>query len=276
MSPWITGVLVAAAIGLVLIGGVKAIGRFAGVLVPIMGLLYLLGGIIVLAINANMIPEALKLIVTSAFTGQAAVGGFAGSTLMLAMQMGVSRSVFSNEAGLGISSISSAAAKIDCPTRQALISMTGALLSTLVVCTVTGLVLAVTGVLGEYGGSGAALKGASMALVAFESAFYGGSWVVTIGLVLFAFSTILAWAYYGEKCCEYLLGETSIPFYRVLYSLVLVPGAALKMELVWLIADITNGLMVIPNLIALIMLSGVVARETQMFLKKQEKVFVLD
>jgi len=272
----VTGVVVALLVGLVLIGGVKAIGRFAGILVPVMGVFYLAGGFIVLAVHYKMIPEAFRLIFFSAFSGQAALGGFAGSTLMLAIQMGVSRSVFSNEAGLGISSISAAAAKIDCPTRQALIAMTGALLSTVIVCTITGLVLAVTGVLGTYSENGTMLKGASMALAAFESAFYGGSYVVTIGLVLFAFSTILAWAYYGEKCCEYMLGERSIPYYRVLYSCVIVPGAAVKMEIVWLIADITNGLMVIPNLIALVILSGVVINETKTFLKNSETQIVID
>ncbi|NGX58795.1 MAG: Amino-acid carrier protein AlsT [Chlamydiae bacterium] len=271
INTWLTGIVVAILVGLVLIGGVKAIGRFAGVLVPVMGAFYLLGGFVVLALNFTLIPDAFKLIFSSAFTGQAAVGGFAGSTLLLAIQMGVSRSVFSNEAGLGISSISAAAAQTDSPARQAMISMTGALLSTVIVCTVTGLVLAVTGVLGAYGNNGVMLKGASMTLVAFETSFYGGSYVVTIGLVLFAFSTILAWAYYGEKCCEYLLGERSIPIYRILYSCVIIPGAAIKMEIVWLIADVTNGLMVIPNLIALIMLSSVIVKETEAFLVSVER-----
>jgi len=276
VNTWVTGIFVAVLVGLVLIGGVKAIGRFAGVLVPVMGIFYIAGGLLVLAIHYHLIPAAFQLIISSAFTGQAALGGFAGSTLMLAIQMGVSRSVFSNEAGLGISSISAAAARIDCPARQALVAMTGALLSTIIVCTITGLVLAVTGVLGATGPNGAVLKGASMALFAFESAFYGGSYVVTIGLVLFAFSTILAWAYYGEKCCEYLFGERSIPLYRALYSCVIIPGAAVKMEIVWLIADITNGLMVIPNLIALVMLSGVIIKETENFLSKRERTVVVN
>jgi len=129
-------------------------------------------------------------------------------------------------------------------------------------------------VLGTYGPNGTLLRGASMALIAFESAFYGGSYVVSIGLILFAFSTILAWAYYGEKCCEYMLGERSVPYYRIIYSCVIIPGAAVKMEVVWLIADITNGLMVIPNLIALMLLSGVVIKETKTFLKNRENTGV--
>ncbi len=270
VDPWITGTVVAALIGAVLLGGVKAIGRLAGVLVPVMGSFYLLAGLVILGIHFAKIPEALNLIVRHAFTGQAAIGGFAGSTLMLAIQMGVSRSVFSNEAGLGISSISAAAAKTDSPARQAMISMTGALFSTIVVCTITGLVFAVTGVLGQINQDGGTLNGATMALTAFESSIVGGSYIVTVGLVLFAFSTILAWAYYGEKCFEYLCGERSVPFYRILYSLMIIPGAVVKMEIVWLIADVTNGLMVIPNLLALIMLSGVIKKETRLFLNEVE------
>ncbi len=231
-----------------------------------MGIFYLLSGLIILGINFVKIPEAVNLIFTNAFTGQAALGGFTGSTLMLAIQMGVSRSVFSNEAGLGISSISAAAAKTDSPGRQAMISMTGALFSTIIVCTITGIVFAVTGVLGQVGSDGEMLNGAALALTAFNSSIWGGNYIVTIGLVLFAFSTILAWAYYGEKCFEYLFGERAVPFYRILYSLMIIPGAVLKMELVWLIADITNGLMVIPNLLALIMLSAVIKTETDRFL----------
>lgn len=272
LDPWVSGVVIAGLTGLVLLGGVKTIGRLAGVLVPVMGSFYLAAGLVILAIHYDHVLGALWMILSHAFTGQAALGGFAGSGLLLAVQMGVSRSVFSNEAGLGISSISAAAAKTDSPGRQAMISMTGALFSTLIVCTVTALVLAVTGVLGQVGEDGAVLNGATMALTAFESTLFGGSVIVTIGLILFAFSTILAWAYYGEKCFEYLLGERSVPYYRVLFTCMIVPGAVIKMEIVWLIADITNGLMVIPNLVALLMLSGVISKETGHFLRevKQE------
>jgi AGCS family alanine or glycine:cation symporter len=179
--------------------------------------------------------------------------------------------VFSNEAGLGISSIAAAAAKTDSPARQAMITMTGALLSTVIVCSITGLVLAVTGVHGHVTESGVTLGGASMAIRAFNTTISGGAYIVAIGLILFAFSTIIAWGYYGEKCCEYLLGSRSVLYYRILYTVVIIPGAALKMETVWLLADIFNGLMAIPNLIALIALSGVIIAETQLFLAKEKK-----
>lgn len=181
--------------------------------------------------------------------------------------MGVSRSVFSNEAGLGISSIAAASAKTDSPGRQAMINMTGALISTVIVCSVTGLVLAVTGLLGSTSADGQVLTGAPMAIKAFSSTIYGGEYVVSIGLILFAFSTVVAWALYGEKCAEYIFGIKGSSVFRVIYTLIIIPGAVLKMELAWLLADIMNGLMVIPNLIALIALSGVIVAETNTFIK---------
>jgi AGCS family alanine or glycine:cation symporter len=267
VNPWYTGIALALLTGLVLIGGVKAIGHVAGVLVPIMALLYTFAGIYILLINIHNIPAAFAHIIQSAFSGQAAVGGFAGSTLLLTIQMGVSRSVFSNEAGLGISSLAAAAAKTDSPGRQAMITMTGALISTVIVCTITGLVLSVTGSVGLQDETGATLNGAAMAIKAFNSAIPGGQFVVTIGLILFAYTTVIAWAYYGEKCCEYLLGEKAIIPYRIIYTLIVIPGAAINMEAAWHVADITNGLMVIPNLIALVALSRVITSETQVFLK---------
>lgn len=267
IDPWISGIALALLTGIVIIGGVKSIGQVAGVLVPIMATFYLIAGLIILGIHVDKIPEAFKLILESAFNGQAAVGGFAGATVMMAVQMGVSRSVFSNEAGLGISTIAAAAAKTDSPGRQAMISMTGALMSTVIVCSVTGLVLAVTGTLGQFNSNGEPLTGASLAIRAFNSTISGGQYVVSIGLTLFAFTTVIAWAYYGEKCCEYIFGGRSVLIYRLFYSLIIIPGAALKMEVVWLLADVMNGLMAIPNLIALITLSGVVTAETRLFLK---------
>jgi AGCS family alanine or glycine:cation symporter len=180
--------------------------------------------------------------------------------------LGVSRSVFSNEAGLGISSIAAAAARTDLPGRQAMINMTGALISTVVVCTITGLVVAVTGALEAVDVSGNAVNGARLAILAFQSTIPGGAYIVTIGLMLFAFTTVLAWGYYGEKCFEYLLGERSVIAYRIIYCLLVIPGAALKLELAWFLADITNGLMAIPNLIALVGLAPIVVRETNEFL----------
>ncbi len=272
LNPWITGVIVSALTAMVIIGGVKSIGMVSGVMVPFMALFYISGAMIILVIHYDQIPAAFGLIFSSAWQGHAALGGFAGATVMMAIQQGVSKSVFSNEAGLGISSIAAAAARTDSPGRQAMITMTGALLSTLIVCTMTGLVLAVTHVHGQVSDSGDPLSGATMAIAAFNSTIPGGQYIVTIGLILFAFSTIIAWGYYGEKCVEYLLGERSVMPYRIIYSLLVIPGAALRMETVWHVADITNGLMAIPNLIALVALSGVITAQTNIFLKlvKQE------
>ncbi|EFB40566.1 hypothetical protein pah_c200o140 [Parachlamydia acanthamoebae str. Hall's coccus] len=267
-NPWWTGTILAILAGLVLVGGVKAIGKVAGILVPFMAIFYLGAGLIVLAVNAAEIPHALFLIFQSAFDGQAALGGFAGSSIMMAIQTGAARSVFTNEAGLGISSIAAAAARTDLPGRQAMINMTGTFFSTILVCSMTGLVLAITGVLGQTNVDGQLLNGASMAIAAFNTSVPGGGYLVTIGLVLFAFTTLLAWAYYGEKCFEYIFGEKCIIMYRVLYIVAIIPGAALKMDIAWNLADIANALMAFPNLIALIALSGVISGETRHFLKE--------
>ncbi len=271
INPWITGIVLFVITGLVVVGGVKSIGHVAGVLVPLMALFYMMGGLMILILHFDRIPEAFSLIISSAFNGQAAVGGFAGSTVMMAVQMGVSRSVFSNEAGLGISSIAAASARTDSPGRQAMINMTGALISTVIVCSVTGLVLAVTGLLGETNETGIALSGATMAIKAFSSTIYGGEYIVSVGLILFAFSTVIAWALYGEKCAEYIFGVKGALVYRLIYTLIVIPGAALKMDLAWLLADIMNGLMVIPNLIALIALSSVIVAETKTFIEVIKK-----
>jgi AGCS family alanine or glycine:cation symporter len=278
---WVTGVVTAVLTGLVIVGGVKSIGHVAGVLVPMMAIFYILGGLIIIGLHYDRVPEAFMTIFRSAFEGQAAVGGFAGSTVMMALQVGVARSIFSNEAGLGISTMAAAAARTDSPGRQAMITMTGALLSTVIVCTITGLVLAVTDSLGTTTESGSLLTGVVLAMKAFGT-IPGGQYVVSIGLILFAFSTVIAWAYYGEKCCEYLFGVRSIMIYRLIYTLVVIPGAALQIKIVWDFADIFNGLMAIPNLIALLALSKVIVNETKAFLitvakdREQEKLDKLE
>lgn len=274
VNSWLTGVTLALLTFFVIVGGVKSIGQVAGVLVPFMAFFYMAGGLLIIGQHWTEVPYAFQQIFEGAFSGSAAAGGIAGGSLLLVIQLGVSRSVFSNEAGLGISSIAAAAARTDSPGRQAMITMTGALLSTMVICTITGLVLAVTGVLGTTNADGSILNGAPLAIKAFNSSIWGGRYIVTVGLILFAYSTVLAWAYYGEKCFEYLLGERSVIWYRTLYCLLIIPGTALKMETVWHMADITNGLMVIPNLIALILLSKVIRDETNRFLvqvKKEEE-----
>jgi len=266
-SEWGTGLMLALATGAVLVGGIKSIGRVTSFLVPIMALFYLLGTFAVLILCYNLIPQAIATIFKSAFTGQAAIGGFAGSTIMMAVQMGVSRGIFSNESGLGSAPIAAAAAKTDLPGRQALVSMTGAFLST-IVCTFTGLALAVTGVLGQMGPDGKVLNGAPMTIAAFNSVMPYGGIIVVLGSILFGFSTIIGWAYYGEKCCEYLFGTRSILWYRLIFSVIVFFGVTIPLEVVWGLADIANAFMALPNLIALVALANVIVAGTKTFFDK--------
>lgn len=267
VDPWWTGGILALFTGLTILWGIKSIGKVASLLVPFMAIFYIGGASLILILHFKQIPEALMHIVTAAFTGQAAVGGFLGSTMLLALQVGISRGLMTSEAGLGTASIAAAAAKTDLPGRQALVSMTGSFLATIIMCSMTGLVLAVTNVLGTKTAEGTLLTGAAMTLTAFQSVLPWGGYIVTIGLILFAFTTLVGWAYYGEKCIEYLWGARSVPFYRVIFTLIVIPGAVLELDIVWKISDICNGLMAIPNLIALCALSGVVIHETRAFLK---------
>lgn len=271
ISPLWSGIATAVFIGLTLLGGIKSIGRVASLLVPFMGIVYIGGGLLILIKCYDQVPAAAWGIFSHAFSGQAAIGGFAGSTLLLSIQVGISRGLMTSEAGLGTASIAAAAAKSDVPGRQAMVSMTGSFLATVVMCTITGLILGVTNLLGEVGPDGKMLTGASMTVTAFQSVFPWGQFVVSFGLVLFAFTTLLGWAYYGEKCVEYLWGRKIVPFYRIIFSLMIIPGAILELETVWLISDIFNGLMAFPNLIGLCALSGVVITETKAFLKELEK-----
>jgi len=221
VSREITGVIMMVVLGAVVLGGIESIGRLAGVLVPFMALGYLGAGLVVLAVHIDKLFPALGLIVTSAFTGQAAVGGFVGSTLMMALQQGVSKGVFSNEAGLGSLSIAASTAQAAHPAKQGFFAISGVFISTMMVCTVTGLVLAVTGVLGSTTPTGEVITGSALALDAFTSVYAPFRYVVFIGLVLFAFTTILAWAYYGEKCMEFLFGSKVAYGYRWVFTLVI-------------------------------------------------------
>lgn len=270
INPWWIGIALAILTAAITLGGVKSIGRVAAILVPAMALLYFFGGVVILIMHYDQVPGAMSQIISSAFTGQAAAGGFAGSTVMMAMQLGIARGAFTTEAGLGISSIACAAARTDSPVRFALINMTGALL-VVITCTVTGLVIAVTGVLGAYDVDGNVMGGAAMAITAFSQTLVLGHYVVIFGLILFAYTTTLAWAYYGEKCTEYLFGVKAVIPYRVIYMLLVIPGAAIPMKLAWGIADILNGLLAIPNLIAIIALSHVLVKETQLFFGRRDR-----
>lgn len=272
-SPLFSGITLSFLTALTILGGIKSIGKVASLLVPFMATLYIGGGLYIVILNYYLVPDALFSIIYHAFNGQAAFGAFLGSSVMMAIQVGVSRGLMTSEAGLGTASIAAAAAKTDLPGRQALVSMTGSFLATIVMCTVTGLVLGVTDVFGSTDPSGKILNGASMTLAAFESTFAWGGYVVTVGLLLFAFTTLLGWAYYGEKCVEYLFGERWIALYRFLFIICIIPGAVLQLEIVWKISDITNGLMAFPNLLGLCALTKVVSSETKELLKivKQEK-----
>lgn len=272
IDPWISGILMVLVCGLTIIGGIHSIGKVASILVPFMAIFYLGGGLVILVMSYDKIPEVIGQILTSAFSGQAASGGFLGASMALAFQVGISRGLMTSEAGLGTASIAAAAAKSDHPGRQALVSMTGCLLSTVLMCTITGLILGVTGVHGMIGIEGKALTGASLTVAAFQKVLPGGVYVVAVGLLLFAITTILGWAYYGEKCMEYLFGIRAVKAYRILFTLIILPGALLDLEVVWMLSDIMNGMMAYPNLIGLIALTSVVIAETKDFvllLKKE-------
>lgn len=267
IDPLIVGFFLAVITGIALFGGIKSIGKVSSWLVPLMALFYIAGGMIVICLKIQVLPHAIMEIFRQAFTKQAAFGGFAGSTIMMAVQYGVSRSVFSTEAGLGSAPIAAAAAKTDVPARHALISMSGVFITSMIVCTITGLTIAVSGLIGEFDAEGKALSGSTLALLAFDQVFPYGGLVVTISLILFGYTTILGWAYYGEKCMEYIFGIRIIFWYRALFILCLIPGAVLSLKTVWSFANIMNGLMAFPNLIGLFGLSAIVVSETRSFEK---------
>jgi len=264
----VSGAIVALFVGLTIIGGIKSIGRSASFLVPFMAVTYIGGAFYILAHHLTAIPGVFFEIFDAAFTGKAALGGVAGSSFILAMQVGVSRGLMTSEAGLGTASIAAAAAKTDVPGRQALVSMTGSFMATVVMCTISALVLGVTGVVGMTDASGKLITGVPLTIKAFETSLSFGAPLVTFVAIFFGFTTLVGWAYYGEKCIEYFLGEKSVIPFRVIFTLFVIPGAVLELDLVWLISDIANGLMAYPNLIGLLALAHVVVGETKGFEKK--------
>ena len=257
-----TGIALTVVVAAATIGGLKSIATVAAKVVPAMALLYFLTTVGIMIVFADQVPAAIATVLNSAFTPTAAQGGFLGATVMLAMRSGVARGVFSNESGLGSAPIVAAAAKTKWAAEQGLISMTGTFIDTIIICTLTGLSLVVSGV---WCGP---LNGAAMTESAFTMAFPAfGSILLLVGLVLFAFTTILGWNYYGERCVEYLMGVKAILPYRIIFICLIACGPFLKLEEIWVLADIVNGLMAIPNLIALIALSGVVVAETKAYQK---------
>jgi len=260
IAPWITGMIMAVLTALVILGGIKSIARVCEALVPFMAIFYVGGCTILLLMNASGIPATIQLIFQSAFTGQAMFGGFAGATMKEAIRYGVARGLFSNESGLGSAPIVAAAAQTKNPVRQALVSSTGTFWDTVVVCAMTGLVLVNSG---EWIKG---LKGAALTKAAFSDIRIIGPIILTTGLLTFVFSTILGWSYYGEKAAEYLLGPKVITPYRWLWVVAVLMGSLLSLPTVWSLADVTNGLMAIPNLISLIVLNGVIVSETRRYL----------
>ena len=258
---WIVGAVLAAITAAVILGGIKSIARVCELLVPFMALFYVAGCIVILAMEWDDIPGALHLIVSSAFTGHAAIGGFAGAGIREAVRFGVARGLFSNESGLGSAPIVAAAARSENPVRQALVSSTGTFWDTVVVCAMTGLVVVTSGAW-----SGADLTKASLCSLAFARIGVFGTFILTGGLLTFVFSTMLGWAYYGEKAIESLAGTRAVRPYRWVWVLAVYVGTVTHMDVVWTFADVMNGLMALPNLIALLALSGVVAAESRKYL----------
>jgi AGCS family alanine or glycine:cation symporter len=275
IDPFWTGVATAVLAGSVILGGIRSIGRFAGYFVPLMIVVYVTGALVVLAINWRGIPDIFTYVIRDAFSPAAPIGGFAGASLMLGIRSGMARGVFSNESGLGTGGIAAAAAQTREPVRQAMVSMTQTFIDTIVICSLTGFVIISTGAWTKVSTvTGTGFSGAPLTIQAFSTGLPGnwGGYIVATGLALFAFSTILGWAYYGERNIEYLLGTRAILPYRALYILASFLGAWVLtlpnisgFQLVWNFADVMNGLMAFPNLIGLLLLSGVVAAETRSF-----------
>ncbi len=264
ISPYITGVVMAALTAVVVIGGVKSIANVCEKLVPFMAIFYVLGCIVILIINSAYVGQAVSLIVSNAFSARAAGGGFIGATVLMAARYGIARGLFSNESGLGSAPLVAAAAKTANPVRQALVSSTGTFWDTVVVCAMTGLVLVSSICSNPTELEG--LKGSALTSAAFDQIPVIGPIVLTIGLLTFVFSTILGWSYYGERTTEYLFGKKAIVPYRVLWVIGVFIGSVMTLSLVWDLADALNAAMAIPNVISLILLSGVIASETKKYL----------
>jgi AGCS family alanine or glycine:cation symporter len=257
VPPLATGLVLMALVGAVVLGGIRRIASVASFLVPIMALSYVLMSLVVILVNMEEVPGAVATIVEAAFTGTAAAGGFAGATVWAALRFGVARGIFSNEAGLGSAPIAHAAARTDQPVQQGMIAMLGTFIDTLIVCTMTGLVIVIMDVWPT------GVSGASLTSMAFAQAFPGGEYVVTLGLCLFAFTTMIGWSFYGERCVVFLFGTHAILPFRVAWVLAIPVGTVVELNLVWLIADTLNAFMAIPNLIALILLGPLVFRLTR-------------
>lgn len=257
IEPVVTGLVLMFLVATVILGGVKRIARVASYLVPFMAVGYVLIGLSVILMNIGEVPGAVALIVEAAFTPTAATGGFAGATVLMALRFGVARGIFSNEAGLGSAPIAHAAARTNEPVQQGMIAMLGTFIDTLVVCTITGLVIVITGAWTS------GISGADLTTTAFASVIPGGQYVIAIGLCLFAFTTMIGWSFYGERCVVFLFGTRGVLPFRLLWVMAVPVGTLVQLELVWLIADTLNAFMAIPNLVALVLLGPLVFRVTR-------------
>lgn len=262
IKPLYTGLTLMVLVGAVVLGGIKRISSVASYLVPLMASSYLLMGVIVITMNASAVPGAVVTIVESAFTGSAAMGGFAGATIWAAIRFGVARGIFSNEAGLGSAPIAHAAAKTKEPVEQGMIAMLGTFIDTLVVCSITGLVIVIMDVIPS------GVSGASLTSMAFGNAFPGGDIIVTLGLCIFAFTTMIGWSFYGERCVVFLVGTKGVMPFRVAWVLAIPIGTVVQLDLIWLIADTLNAFMAVPNLIALLLLGPLVFRLSREYFQR--------
>lgn len=259
---WLSAIVITIIVALVTLGGIQRISKVSEAVVPIMAIFYILGVFFVLGVNYKSIPHAFSLIFISAFSPKSVLGGVTGISMLTAMQMGISRGVFSNEAGLGSAPIAAATAKTKSPVKQGLVSMTGTFIDTIIICTLTGLAVIVTG---SYN---IGISGANVTTYAFEMSLpiaNIGTYIVNIGLIFFAFTTIIGWSYYGEKCIQYLMGNKAIKYYKILFICLVAVGPFISLNSVFLIADISNGLMALPNLIALISLRHIIINETKAY-----------
>ncbi|MBF0266157.1 MAG: sodium:alanine symporter family protein [Gammaproteobacteria bacterium] len=259
---WVTGVVLAVLVALVLLGGIRRIAQLASKIVPFMAITYLAAGLFIILTQITEVPAAIALIIESAFTPVSAAGGFVGATVWAAMQFGIARGIFSNEAGLGSAPIAHAAAKTNSPVEQGSIAMMGTFIDTIIICSITGLVIVLSG--SYTSGEG----GATLSVLAFATLLPGfGEYVVTFGLIIFAFTTIVGWSFYGEKSIYFLLGQRAILPFRILWILVIPLGSVVDLKFIWLLADTLNALMAIPNLIAILLLSPVVFSLTKKYMK---------
>ncbi|MCH5316415.1 MAG: sodium:alanine symporter family protein [Eubacterium sp.] len=272
---WVTGLIIGALTAVIVFGGIKSISKVSSILVPIMSVFYIVAGIAVICINFKNIPAGLATIFSMAFGGKAVAGGIAGTvtaSVLSSARYGIARGVFSNEAGLGSAAITASSVSTDEHVEQGFINMCGTFIDTIIVCTITGLAIATSGVIGSVDANGALISGAPLTIAAFESALgKPGAILVTVGILMFAFSTILGWEYQGERSLEYLFKKHYVCYiYRVIFSIFVFIGATVALDIVWSFSDIANALMAIPNLICLLVLSGVLAKDTNEYIKKSK------